>query len=129
MNRKPSAITRGFTLVELLAAIAVIGIMAGLAIISMNGIYANSKEQVKKRHAQNIVNVFNAARSAGNTQSYDLDSAIVAVTSSAGIPGAATFEGSRFFAPMANAERDAARPLISSHGDGSELNLVYLPEE
>jgi prepilin-type N-terminal cleavage/methylation domain-containing protein len=118
---------QGFTLVEVMVVIGVMGVMAGVAIPLTSGIIGQSTSQVSKRHAQNIVQMFNSARAAGNKGVFDLDSAVAAVTSATGISGSGAFAGSTFTAVMNPVERDAAKAKITTSGNGSEMVLVYNP--
>ena len=46
---------KGLTLVELLAAIAIMGIMSGVAVIAVNGVLQNSKEKYYASLRSNII--------------------------------------------------------------------------
>ena len=50
MNKK------GFTLVELLAVIAILAIVTGLAMLSINNAYKNSREKILEDYISNIEN-------------------------------------------------------------------------
>ena len=74
--------TSGFSLVELLVVIAVIGIIAALSIATISGLINNTGEIQAKRNAQTIAQVASAAQAAGNSTieaAADLDEAVTIV--------------------------------------------------
>ena len=57
---------KGFSIIELLIVIAVIGVIAGISIRSISGMFDKGETIKNYRNAQSIVSAFNAARAAGN---------------------------------------------------------------
>jgi prepilin-type N-terminal cleavage/methylation domain-containing protein len=106
--------TAGFSLVELLVVIAVIGIMAAIAIPMISNINSNATAAKNKRNAQNIASVYGAACAAGSTD-------VLAATDVAGIvtalqggkPGAGQFGTTTFrvsvAGPVATATSEAGQ--------------------
>ena len=67
---------KGFTLIEMLVVIAIIGILAGLMVPSGNGAMSNAKETTCRNNLRNLHNAAvnhanDAGASAGDGQSYD----------------------------------------------------------
>ena len=56
---------RGFSLVELLVVIAVLGIISAIAVVSLSGVNENSRVATAKRQAQQIASVFGAGSATG----------------------------------------------------------------
>ncbi len=73
----------GFSLVEMLVVIAVIGIIAAIAVPNIGRINESAKEATARRNAQNIASVFATAQAAGlrfggtSTDAGDITQAIV----------------------------------------------------
>ena len=57
--------TRGFSLVEMLVVIAVVGVVSAIAVTSMNGIQPDARLQAAKQNAKVIVTTYQAATAAG----------------------------------------------------------------
>jgi prepilin-type N-terminal cleavage/methylation domain-containing protein len=122
MKNLKTNMKKGFSLVELLVVIAVIGVIAAIAIPAMSGIFGKADSAKEKRNAQNLVSTFNAARAAGNTQTFANAAAAIAAitdTSTGGISGGGTFSTSKFFVSMDAGEVTKARALIQTGIVGS----------
>ena len=66
-NLKAHKHPSGFTLVEMLIAIAVIGVMAAIGIVNMMGIRDSANISKDRRNAQNAATLYASARAAGAT--------------------------------------------------------------
>jgi len=62
---KKNPLAAGFSLVEMLVVIAVIGIIAAIAIPNIGKINDSAKDARKRRNAQSIASVFASAQAAG----------------------------------------------------------------
>jgi prepilin-type N-terminal cleavage/methylation domain-containing protein len=95
----------GFSLVELLTAIAILGILAFIALPTINLQLTEAKKIRAKRDAQTIASVAANAQAAGDPtieQATDLTAAIAKVR--AGVPGLGPFAHLKFAVP--NLTRD-----------------------
>ncbi len=59
------AVQKGFSLVEMLVVIAVIGIIAAIAVPNIGKITDSAKDSTLRRNAQNIASVFASAQAVG----------------------------------------------------------------
>ena len=121
-SRGRKAFRAGFSLVEMLVVIAVIGIIAAIAVPVLSNISGQSKTNAAKRNAQQICATYQAAVSSGalfsgSTKTELIDELMAGVTS-------AYLEGALFRVPLSEAARDAALAYVS-FADGI---LTFSPE-
>lgn len=118
----------GFSLVELLVAIAVIGVLAALAIPAMSGIFNRGRESAINQNAQNLATMFSAARAAGATfPSYDKDTVIDTLTGPAGVQGSGTMANVVFRLPLGTEQITAVKSStqLEPFGTGQDFVLLY----
>src|SRR5210317_2020163 len=90
----------GFSLVEMLVVIAVIGIIAAIAVPTIGSITAQANENKAKRNAQNLASVYSSAIAAGSTECEGLTTAAAIVAEVvAGVAGADSFATTNFQVP------------------------------
>ncbi|WP_038171642.1 prepilin-type N-terminal cleavage/methylation domain-containing protein [Verrucomicrobium sp. BvORR106] len=81
-SRSPlSSFHRGFSLVEALVTVAVIGVIVSIALVGLDDYREATQDAQRRRNAQNIVGVFEAGRAAGvQWEVSSLDAALKDVT-------------------------------------------------
>ncbi|MFT4549512.1 MAG: prepilin-type N-terminal cleavage/methylation domain-containing protein [Pseudoalteromonas tetraodonis] len=110
----------GFSLVEMLVVIAVIGIIAAIAVPTIGSITKQANTNKAKRNAQNLASVFASAVAAGAEATGANDKAICDLLI-AGVYGADSFDTTLFKVPnMTDDDRDDAVAYLIT--DDSALN-------
>ena len=118
----------GFSLVEMLVVIAVIGIIAAIAVPTIGNITAQANASKAKRNAQNLASVCASAVAAGATFTSTTLGDIVDQIVDTGVYGSAAsgFDSTLFKVPnMSDAERTSAEAHLEY--DGGAAMIVYSP--
>ncbi|MCB1203177.1 MAG: prepilin-type N-terminal cleavage/methylation domain-containing protein [Verrucomicrobiae bacterium] len=118
---------KGFSLVEMLVVIAVIGIIAAIAVPNIGRINDSAKEATARRNAQNVASVFASAQAAGlnfaaaSTTPSDI---VTAVVTGAKVTEKGPFENTWFGVPgLTSADQTAALKYLSY--DSNSAQLLY----
>lgn len=121
----------GFSLAEMLVVIAVIGVLAGMAILAMSGVMDKSNHAKVVRQAQAVAHTYAAARAAGAEFPVQSRAGVVdLLTQGNGVQGKGVFSDSRFVVPMGDEERNAVRTsslLVESIMPDGSFYLQFQP--
>jgi len=114
---------RGFSLVEMLTVISVIGIIASIAIPNIGSISDSARTATRQRNGQSIVSMFAAGQAAGVAWAGATRNALVGSVISGQAPTDGAFTGKTFRVPnITGAELTATYPYVGKDSDG---NLFY----
>lgn len=110
---------KGFSLVEMLVVIAVIGIIAAIAIPNIGSVSGSAKTATAQRNAQSIVSLYQYGTAAGIAWSgADRNTKVASVITGA-TPSDGAFAGKSFKLPnLSDADKVAAYPYIGVDGSG-----------
>jgi prepilin-type N-terminal cleavage/methylation domain-containing protein len=116
---------QGFSLLEMLTTVAIVGVLASIALAAMTSINQNTKDARDRRHAQQIAAICNAAQAAGVDfmTSNELKTVVQNVVTG-GSPKDGPFVGKFFAVPSVTADEQAAAQKYLELKDGM---LSYKP--